>query len=194
MGSTSGYALQGGVAPSDSAPAVAYTTAMRALGEVVEIKRTLAGAEKRFACRLLEGDAHTAVLLWIAPGAMNVHGVELPAGTISFGHFWDDRSYNVYHWLGPAGHTLGYYFNIADETLISPGRLEWLDLAVDVLATPGGRLDVLDEHELPPELAPALRARVEAGVRAVLDDPAALMGEIEARSRVLWPVAFPDAA
>ena len=169
MGSTSGYALQGGVAPSDSAPAVAYTTAMRALGEVVEIKRTLAGAEKRFACRLLEGDAHTAVLLWIAPGAMNVHGVELPAGTISFGHFWDDRSYNVYHWLGPAGHTLGYYFNIADETLISPGRLEWLDLAVDVLATPGGRLDVLD-------------------------DPAALMGEIEARSRVLWPVAFPDAA
>jgi hypothetical protein len=167
---------------------------MRALGEVVEIKRTLAGAEKRFACRLLEGDAHTAVLLWIAPGAMNVHGVELPAGTISFGHFWDDRSYNVYHWLGPAGHTLGYYFNIADETLISPGRLEWLDLAVDVLATPGGRLDVLDEHELPPDLAPALRARVEAGVRAVLDDPAALMGEIEARSRVLWPVAFPDAA
>ena len=112
------------------------------LREVTEVKRTLAGGEKRFACRLVDGDAHAAVLLWIAPEAMNVHGVALPAGTISFGHFWDDRSYNVYHWLGPAGETLGYYFNIAAETRLSPGRLEWLDLAVDVLATPAGRLEV----------------------------------------------------
>jgi hypothetical protein len=167
---------------------------MPALSEITEIKRTLAGVEKRFACRLLAGDARGAVVLWVAPDAMNVHGVPLPAGTISFGHFWDDRNYNVYHWLGPAGQTLGYYFNIADETRLSPGRLEWRDLAIDVLATPAGRLEVLDEHELPPDLDPALRARVEAGLAAILADPAAVMAEIEARSRALWPLAFPDAA
>jgi hypothetical protein len=167
---------------------------MPPLHEVTEVKRTLAGREKHFACRLIAGDAHAAVLLWIAPEAMNVHGVALPPGTISFGHFWDDRAYNVYHWLGPDGQTLGYYFNIADQTRVAPGRLEWLDLALDVLATPAGRLEVLDEHELPPDLDPALRARVDAGLRAILDRPAAVMSEIEARSRALWPIAFPDAA
>jgi Protein of unknown function (DUF402) len=167
---------------------------MPALSQVTEVKRTLAGVEKRFSCQLLAGEARHAVVLWIAPAAMSVHGVELPAGTISFGHFWSDRFYNVYHWLGPAGQTLGYYFNIADETRFSPGRLEWRDLAVDVLVTPTGRLDVVDEHELPADLDPALRARVEAGLRAILDDPASVTAEIEARGRALWPLAFPDAA
>ena len=57
-------------------------------------------------------------MLWIAPEPMHVHGVDLPAGTVSVGHFWADRPYNVYHWLDRAGQTLGYYFNICDQTRI----------------------------------------------------------------------------
>ena len=92
----------------------------------------------------------------------------------------------MYHWLGPAGQTLGYYFNIADETRFSAERIEWRDLTVDVLATPAGRLDVVDEHELPADLDPALRARVEAGLRAILDDPAAVVsGDRSAPARAL---------
>ena len=72
---------------------------------------------------------------------MHVHGVDLPAGTISFGHFWTDRLYNVYHWLDADRRTLGFYFNIADRTRIAEAELEWRDLVVDVLATPAGRLE-----------------------------------------------------
>ena len=75
---------------------------MPPLVPIVEIKRTLAGGEKRFDCLRLAGSARHAVLLWIAREPMHVHGVDLPAGTISFGHFWTDRFYNVYHWVDAA--------------------------------------------------------------------------------------------
>src|ERR1700690_727257 len=111
------------------------------LAPILECKRTLAGVEKRFACRVLaRGDTHLAVL-WIAPVAMPVHGIELPAGTVTFGHFWSDRNYNVYHWVRSDGSTIGYYFNISDRTSWTAERLSWRDLTVDVLATPEGRLD-----------------------------------------------------
>src|ERR1700722_12072704 len=43
---------------------------------VVEIKTTLAGVEKRFDCRWLAGDARQAVVLWVAPAPMHVHGID----------------------------------------------------------------------------------------------------------------------
>jgi len=155
------------------------------LPAILEIKRTLDGREKRFDCRLLarSPDGRHAAVLWIAPAAMHVHGVDLPAGTISVGHFWTDRHYNVYHWLDSAGETLGYYFNICDQTRIDAGVIDWRDLTVDVLALPGGRLDVLDEHELPAELPADIAAHIAAGKRAILDAPAAVMSEIDAASR-----------
>jgi len=163
---------------------------MDPLPHVVEVKRTLSGREKRFQCRLLAGDARHAAVLWVAPEPMHVHGVDLPAGTISFGHFWTDRPYNVYHWTDTSGATIGFYFNLADSTRIAEGLIEWRDLTVDVLAMPGGRLEVLDEHELPADLDPALQRTIDAGKAAILDDPAAVMAEIEAASRALYPLAF----
>jgi hypothetical protein len=164
---------------------------MSALAPVVEIKRTLAGVEKRFDCRRLAGDDRRLVVLWIAPAAMQVHGVDLPAGTISFGHFWTDRSYNAYHWVDAAGRTVGFYFNLADRTRISEGRLEWRDLVLDVLATPEGRLELLDEDELPAVLDAEAAAHIAAGKAAILGDPARVMTEIESASRALFPLVFP---
>jgi predicted RNA-binding protein associated with RNAse of E/G family len=161
------------------------------LPSILEIKRTLDGREKRFDCRLLAlaPDHRHAAVLWIAPEAMHVHGVDLPAGTVSVGHFWTDRPYNVYHWLDRAGQTLGYYFNICDETRITAGTIEWRDLIIDVLAIPGVRLDVLDEHELPDALPPGILAHIAAGKDAILGVPAAVMTEIEEASQAVWPRA-----
>jgi Protein of unknown function (DUF402) len=162
----------------------------KALPQILEVKRTLDGREKRFQCRLIEGDQHHVVVLFVAPAAMQVHGVELPAGTVTFGHFWTDRPYNVYHWLDPRGVTIGFYFNLSDSTVISDARLEWRDLTLDVLATPAGRLEVLDEHELPADLDDRLRGRISAATQAILADSHALMSEIEGRSRALYPRVF----
>jgi uncharacterized protein DUF402 len=166
------------------------------LPAILEVKRTLAGVEKRFECRVLTRSATHLAVLWIAPAAMHVHGVDLPAGTVSVGHFWADRHYNVYHWLRGDRTTVGYYFNLADRTSWTAERLDWRDLTVDVLATPEGRLDVLDEDELPADLDDDARAHIEAGQRALLGATASVLAEVEAASRALLPLvpfAFPGA-
>jgi Protein of unknown function (DUF402) len=161
---------------------------------VLELKRTLDGREKRFSCRLIAGNERHAVLLFIAPTHMHVHGVDLPAGTVTFGHFWTDRPYNVYHWLDPRGGTIGFYFNLSDGTTIRDGYLEWRDLTLDVLAMPSGRLEVLDQDELPADLDPDLRARIDQAKDSILSDPRRVMAEVEQRSRALYPRVFPTAS
>ena len=123
---------------------------------------------------------------------MQVHGVELPAGTVTFGHFWTDRLYNVYHWLDPRGQTVGFYFNLSDSTIIGEGRLEWRDLTLDILVTPAGRLEVLDEDELPLDLDDALRARIEQARASLLSELPLVTAEVEQRSRTLYPRVFPS--
>ena len=164
---------------------------MPPLTSIVEIKRTLAGTEKRFDCLRLAGNAEHVVVLWIARAPMHVHGVDLPAGTVSFGHFWTGRFYNVYHWLDGERRTLGFYFNIADRTRIAPAEREWRDLVIDVLATPAGRLDVVDEDELPEVLDAEAAAHIAEGKAAILGAPAQVMNEIESASRRLFPLVFP---
>jgi Protein of unknown function (DUF402) len=159
-----------------------------ALPTITEVKRTLANVEKRFECRVLARDATHLAVLWIAPAAMHVHGIDLPAGTVSVGHFWTDRNYNVYHWLDRARTTVGYYFNIADRTSWTGAELAWRDLTLDVLATPAGRLDVLDENELPADLDEEAHAHIAAGTAAILERPAAVLAEVEAASRALLPL------
>ena len=162
-----------------------------ALPPIIEHKLTLAGVETRFECRLLARTPTHLSVLWIAPAAMHVHGVDLPAGTVSVGHFWTDRPYNVYHWLRGDRTTVGYYFNLADRTTWTAERLDWRDLTVDVLATPEGRLDVLDEDELPAELDAEVSAHIDAGKAALLGATAGVLAEVEAASRAVLPlVAF----
>jgi predicted RNA-binding protein associated with RNAse of E/G family len=86
--------------------------------------------------------------------------------------------------------TVGYYFNIADRTSWTAGRLDWRDLVVDVLALPSGRLDVLDEDELPATLEADAGKHLEAGKAALLGATAAVLAEVEAASRALVPLAF----
>jgi len=159
------------------------------LPTIVEVKLTLAGVEKRFDCRLLARAPEHLAVLWIAPAAMHVHGIDLPAGTVSVGHFWTDRPYNVYHWLRADRSTVGYYFNLADRTRWTAERLDWRDLTVDVLATPEGRLAVLDEDELPPDLDAEARAHIDAGKAILLGATASVLAEVEAASRAVLPLA-----
>jgi len=157
------------------------------LARVLEIKRTLAGTEKRFECgRLLEDGPHL-VVLFVAMAEMHVHGVTLPARTITFGHFWRDRGYNVYHWLdGVTGQNLGAYVNLSAETRFQDDRLEWLDLTVDVLVLPGQAPRVLDEDEIPADAPPDLLARIAAARQEVLEGLPRLLDELEQFRARLW--------
>jgi Protein of unknown function (DUF402) len=166
------------------------------LPSILEIKHTLDGRAKRFACHLLSGGGQhqRAVVLFVSDGPTHVHGVDLPPGTVTFGYFWCDRPYNAYHWMNARGETIGVYFNLSDRTLITDGVLEWRDLAVDVLTTPAGRVEVLDEDELRADAPADVRRSITDGKAAILGATAALLAEIEAQSRALRPLAFPGTA
>lgn len=161
------------------------------LPEIIETKRTLAGRKKTFPCRLLARlPERGVVLLFVSDSAVRVHGLPLPAGTVTFGYFWPDRPYNVYHWMTPDGGTLALYVNLADDTTVEDGRLSWRDLTVDILMPPGRAPLVLDEDELPVDLDPETRARITRARDQVLAGAEALRAEVEASSHRLWPRAF----
>jgi hypothetical protein len=160
--------------------------------EMLEIKRTLDGREKHFQCKWLDGDPALGrvTVLFVSTEDMHVHGVDLPAGTVTFGYFWTDRPYNAYHWMNPRSETIGIYFNLSDRTTMTNDLLEWRDLTVDILTTPAGRVEVLDEDELPADLEASLRRWIDDGKGAILADPHRAICEIEALSRSLAAGVF----
>ena len=149
---------------------------------ITEIKTTIGGRVDRFLCDVAARSATEVVVHYRVPRARDVHGVALPAGTLTVGYFWTDRPFNLYHWVAPDGRTLAHYFNVGDVTRLTGDVLEWRDLAVDVLATPDGRVRVLDEDELPPDLDPALRRYVDAARDRILSELPDLIRESEARA------------
>ncbi len=159
-----------------------------ALRRITELKRTLLGREKRFDCAVLRHNGSHIVVLFVATEAMHVHGIDLPAGTVTFGHFWTDRPYNVYHWLNPeSGATMDHYVNLSADTRLSEGLLEWLDLIVDILIVPGHPPAILDEDEVPADADSALRGRIAEATEAVLRHPERWLAELERDRSVLWP-------
>lgn len=151
--------------------------------QLTEIKTTLSGRVDEFVCDVVERSPEHATVIYRIPGpGRDVHGVWLPPGTITVGYFWKTRPYNLYHWVDPEGRTLAHYFNIGDVRRYEGDRLEWHDLAVDILATPEGRVTVLDEDELPADLAPALLRYVNAARDQVLGSLSVLIRESERTS------------
>ncbi len=152
------------------------------LEQITEIKTTLDGQVMRFVCEVGERSAGHVVVLYRIPAARQVQRVWLPAGTITVGYFWTDRPFNLYHWVTPQAVPLAHYFNVGDVVRLEHDILEWHDLAVDVLATPDGRVEVLDEDELPPDLDPALRRHVTATRDQVLRELPRLVRESNEQS------------
>jgi hypothetical protein len=156
---------------------------------ILEVKETLTGERREFPCTLLAVAQDEVVLLYRLPYETSVADLFLPAGTLSLGYFWTMRPYNAYHWLTTDGHTLGLYFNISDRPHLTSQRMVWRDLVVDVLVTPDGRCRVLDEDEVPVDVDPSLRLRIEAARDELLRQHKALLAEVEARSGELLRAA-----
>jgi hypothetical protein len=160
------------------------------LPTILEIKSTLSGQRKEFRCHLVAGAPGRATVLFVSSTSYQVAGLPLPPGTVTLGHFWESRDFNVYHWLTPAGQTLAHYFNLCADTAIAPDTIRWRDLAVDVLVRPAAEPLVLDEDELPGDLDPGLRDRIDRARRVVLAQQAEVVMDLEGQASALWPRLF----
>ena len=152
---------------------------------VLERKVRLNGSVEEWTCELmaLEPGRYAAVR-YVLPEERRLGGTALvlPAGTVTIGHFWADRTYTAYHWLS-GERTLGVYCSVAELLEVEPEGIVYLDLAVDVLFLAGGGVSVLDEHELPSDIERETLRTIEEAVAALRADPPGLLAEIEAATR-----------
>ena len=152
---------------------------------ITELKTRLDGGCQRFDCECLRAGEDETVVTYRLPSAIRLEDVWLPQGCLSLGYFWEARSYNAYHWVDDNRHTLALYFNVCDNTRITPEQVAWRDLTVDVLITPDLRCRVLDEDELPDDLEPELLAYINDTRDALCAEPERLLREFDRRSRAL---------
>lgn len=68
-------------------------------------------------------------------------------GTVSYEFYWADRWYNVFRFHEPDGHLRSYYCNVATPSVFENGKLDYIDLDIDVLADASLRYEILDLDE-----------------------------------------------
>jgi protein associated with RNAse G/E len=148
-----------------------------------EYKTTYLGKTNVFECTLAERSAGEVVIVYEIPRPMIFAGMTFPLGSRSFGYFWEQRNYNVYHWKDPNQKTIGSYFNIAKDTRILEDKVLWNDLVVDVVVYPDGSEPlVLDEDEVPKSIDPSDREIIDSTKQLILSQAGDLTQELKTRT------------
>ncbi len=150
----------------------------------LEVKLQPDGRQQTFRCELVARGTGWVVLRYVTTRAWQVDDLEVQPGTLTYGYFWVDRPYNVYHWVSPEGRTIAYYINLSDAVRLEEDRILWVDLAADVLIRPGTPPQVLDTQELA-DLPRPLQDRARKALASVLDHWREITEEVEAWTRRL---------
>ncbi|MDO8506580.1 MAG: DUF402 domain-containing protein [Candidatus Limnocylindria bacterium] len=148
---------------------------------ITERKTRLDGSVEEFACEpLVLESGRRAVLRYVSDREWTIADTEIRVrpGTVTIAHYWADRPYNVYHWLVD-GRTLAYYCNVVTDTTIASDLVAYTDLVIDVLLRTSFAATVLDEDELPADLAPAHRLAIAKALEVLIANPRQLIREIE---------------
>lgn len=156
---------------------------------ITERKTRLDGSDVEYTCEaLLVEPGRRAVVRYVTDRDRPLEGTDLVLrkGTVTIGHFWIDRPYNVYHWLAE-GRTVALYVSIAADTTIEPDRITYRDLVVDVLIRPSGAIEILDEEELPASIEPRFRLAIAKALETCVTEARRLSAEIERETRSAIP-------
>ena len=129
------------------------------MNKCLEIKNLLAGGKRIFECELIYTDYQFGILKYVLEKSYTVSNLLLPEGAITYAFYWVDRPYTLYKWY-QGRKNLANYFNIADRITLSDNKFEWRDLIVDILISPKGIVEVLDEDELPDTISEKLRTYI----------------------------------
>ena len=154
---------------------------------ITERKTRLDGSVVEYACEpLVVEEGRRAVVRYVTSADRPIEGTDLVLrkGTVTVGHFWTDRPYNVYHWLDGAK-TVALYVNIATDTTIDSKAIGYRDLVVDVIIRPSGAIEVLDEEDLPPSIEPRYRLAIAKALETCVTEGRRLAAEIERETRAV---------
>ena len=154
---------------------------------ITERKTRLDGSLVDYVCEpLVIEEGRRALVRYVTDQDRPLEGTDLVLrkGTVTVGHFWTDRPYNVYHWL-EGGRTVALYVSVATDTTIEPAVIAYRDLVVDVLIRPSGALEILDDEELPPSIEPRYRLAIAKALETCVTEGRRLSAEIERETRAV---------
>jgi predicted RNA-binding protein associated with RNAse of E/G family len=154
---------------------------------ITERKTRLDGSVVEYVCEpLVIEEGRRALVRYVSEQDRPLEGTDLVLrkGTVTVGHFWTDRPYNVYHWLD-GGRTVALYVSVAIDTTIEPIAIAYRDLVVDVLIRPSGALEILDDEELPPSIEPRYRIAIAKALETCVTERRRLSAEIERETRAV---------
>jgi len=118
------------------------------LPAVEEVKHNIDGTTERFDCRLVHREPDYAVLGYVSDRPYLVAGTELPAGSLTIGHYRLGNDYVLWEMYTPRAELFGCYVHLCGEICLSDESVEWHDMTVDVWLGSDGRSEILDEDEL----------------------------------------------
>jgi len=154
---------------------------------ITERKTRLDGSVVDYVCEpLVVEEGRRALVRYVTERDRPIEGTDLVLrkGTVTVGHFWTDRPYNVYHWLDGA-RTVALYVSVATDTTITRTAIDYRDLVVDVIIRPSGALEILDEDELPPSIEPRDRLAIAKAIETCVTEGRRLSAEIERETRAV---------
>ncbi len=117
--------------------------------KITERKVKADGSVQEFPCTLVHRGRGFAVVRFVMTRAgMFAAPVELPAGTISDGWFWEKRPYGLYRIRGPGGAILAHRFDAVGAVNVGEDVLTFRDLVLDWWVLADGTVHEEDAEEL----------------------------------------------
>jgi len=118
--------------------------------EITVVKQNVEGQETwRYSGYLLRRDSHSVLIeAYFNRPDMLFNGMLLGEGDRFIEIYFDNRWYNIFEIHGREDGALkGWYCNVTRPAQFSDDRIDYIDLALDLLVFPDGRQLILDEAE-----------------------------------------------
>jgi hypothetical protein len=113
-----------------------------------EIKRHKNKPEQRFLCDLALREPGHIVLVYHASSAGRIADIDIPPGSTTIAHYWQDGGYVLWRMFAADCTLIGSLFHICANTDIQETSVSYDDLIVDIWITPQNIARILDEDEL----------------------------------------------
>lgn len=161
----------------------------------LEVKRHLNKPDDTYACELLARGPGHVVLRYVSDRPARVGAVAFEAGSTTYASYREGAGYVLWRMCGPDGRLRGHLFHVCRELRVEAGRVEYLDLLLDLWFDPDSALTVLDRQEVAACRQAGLLdetdlAWISAQEREIVREAERITGELDAllqARHIPWP-------
>ncbi len=126
----------------------------------------------RYPGQILARDDHSILLeAFFNRSDLPFHGIVLRENDRFIERYFDNRWYNIFEIHDKDDdHLKAWYCNVTTPAAFSPGKIAYVDLALDLFVYPDGKWLVLDEDEFTTlELPPATQKQARSALRNLIE-------------------------